>query len=78
MTTISTHRVGQGPLREHSAKNVSADARQTLPLPIQNSKSTIQNHHPLLPLNPEYEPLLIATHEGTEMVVVGEWVASID
>jgi hypothetical protein len=31
----------------------------------------------LLPLNPDYEPILVAPHEGPEMVVVGEWVASI-
>jgi SOS-response transcriptional repressor LexA len=32
----------------------------------------------LFPLNPEYEPIPVAPHEGSEMVVVGEWVASID
>jgi hypothetical protein len=32
----------------------------------------------LLPLNPDYDPIPVAPHEGSEMVVVGEWVASID
>ena len=32
----------------------------------------------LLPLNPDYAPIPVAPHEGPEMVVVGEWVASID
>lgn len=32
----------------------------------------------LLPLNPAYDPIPVAPHEGPEMVVVGEWVASID
>jgi hypothetical protein len=31
----------------------------------------------LLPLNPEFEPITVAPHEGAEMVVVGEWVAAI-
>jgi len=31
----------------------------------------------LLPLNPDYEPIPVAAHEGPEMVVVGEWVASV-
>lgn len=75
MTTISIHRarqglfpanrVGQGPLREHSAKTVSADAWQ-------------HDRIELLPLNPDYEPIHIAPHEGPEMVVVGEWLASIN
>jgi hypothetical protein len=46
---LRANRVGHSPLREHSAKTVSEDAWQVLPLPIQNSKSTIQNFHPLLP-----------------------------
>jgi hypothetical protein len=62
----------------HSTKTVSEDACQALPLPIQNSKSTIQNHHPLRPLNPDYDPIPVTPHEGPEMVVVGEWVATID
>ena len=32
----------------------------------------------LLPLNANYDPIPVAPHEGPEMVVVGEWVASID
>jgi phage repressor protein C with HTH and peptisase S24 domain len=32
----------------------------------------------LLPLNPDYDPIIVDPHEGPEMVVVGEWVASID
>jgi len=32
----------------------------------------------LLPLNPDYDPIIVAPHEGPEMVVVGEWVSSID
>jgi SOS-response transcriptional repressor LexA len=65
MTTISNHRVGQSPLRDHSKKTVSEDSWK-------------HDHIELLPLNPEYDPILVAPHEGPEMVVVGEWVASID
>ena len=32
----------------------------------------------LLPLNPDYDPINVAPHEGPEMVVVGEWISSID
>ena len=32
----------------------------------------------LFPLNPEYKPISVAPHEGLEMLVVGEWMASID
>jgi SOS-response transcriptional repressor LexA len=32
----------------------------------------------LLPLNPDYDPIPVTPHEGPEMVVVGEWVSSID
>jgi SOS-response transcriptional repressor LexA len=32
----------------------------------------------LLPLNPDYYPILFQPHEGPEMVVVGECVSSID
>ena len=32
----------------------------------------------LLPLNPDYQPINIEPHEGQEMVVVGEWVSSIN
>ena len=32
----------------------------------------------LLPLNPDYDPIIVAPHEGPEMVVIGEWVSSID
>lgn len=49
----------------HSIKTVSADAWQ-------------HDRIELLPLNPEYDPIPIAAHEGPEMVVVGEWVSSID
>lgn len=49
----------------HSAKTVSEDTWQ---------HDQIQ----LLPLNPDYDPIPVAPHEGPEMVVVGEWVASID
>jgi hypothetical protein len=35
-------------------------------------------HIELLPLNSDNEPISIAPNEGPEMVVVGEWVASID
>lgn len=59
------NRVGQSPLREHSAKTVSEDAWQ-------------HDRIELLPLNPDYEPIPVAAHEGPEMVVVGEWVATID
>jgi SOS-response transcriptional repressor LexA len=49
----------------HSAKTVSEDGW----------------HHDrieLLPLNPDYDPIPVAAHEGSEMVVVGEWLASIE
>lgn len=58
------NRVGQSPLREHSAKTVSQDAWQ-------------HDRIELLPLNPDYDSIPVAPHEGPEMVVVGEWVASI-
>jgi SOS-response transcriptional repressor LexA len=48
----------------HSNKTVSADAW----------------HHErieLLPLNPDYDPISVSPHEGPEMMVVGEWVASV-
>jgi|GEM_PF-2391376 SOS-response transcriptional repressor LexA len=32
----------------------------------------------LLPLNPDYKPIIVATHEGPGMRVVGEWLSSID
>jgi SOS-response transcriptional repressor LexA len=31
----------------------------------------------LLPLNQEFEAISVAPHEGSEMMVVGEWVAAI-
>ena len=31
----------------------------------------------LRPLNPDFAPILVAQHEGAEMVVVGDWVSSI-
>jgi hypothetical protein len=31
-----------------------------------------------MPLNPNYDPISVSAHEGPEMVVVGEWVSSID
>lgn len=49
----------------HSAKTVSEDAWQ-------------HDRIELLPLNPDYEPILVEAHEAPEMVVVGEWVSSID
>jgi hypothetical protein len=57
--------VGRSPLREHSAKTVSEDAWQ-------------HDRIELLPLNPEYDLISVAPHEGPDMVVVGEWMASID
>lgn len=32
----------------------------------------------LLPLNPDHDPIPVGPHEGPEMVVVGEWVNSIN
>lgn len=29
----------------------------------------------LLTLNPDYDPIVVAPHEGPEMVVVGEWAS---
>lgn len=49
----------------HSAKTVSEDVWQ-------------HDRIELLPLNPDYDPIPVAPHESPEMVVVGEWVASID
>ena len=75
MTSVSIHRVGcrplranragQSPLREHSAKTVYEDAWQHYRIE-------------LLPPNSDYDPILVAAHQGPEMVVVGEWVSSID
>ncbi len=48
----------------HSAKTVSEDAWQ-------------HDRIELLPLNPDYDPIPVAPHEGPEMVVVGEWIWSI-
>ena len=48
----------------HSAKTVSEHAWQ-------------HDRIELLALNPDYDPIPVAPHEGPEMVVVGEWVASI-
>jgi hypothetical protein len=64
MTTNSNHRVGQSPLRAHSAKTVSEDACQ-------------HERIELLPLNPDFDFIPVAPHEAPEMVVVGEWVVSI-
>ncbi len=35
-------------------------------------------HIELLPLNRDYDPIIVTAHEAPEMVVVGEWIASID
>jgi superfamily II DNA or RNA helicase/diadenosine tetraphosphate (Ap4A) HIT family hydrolase/SOS-response transcriptional repressor LexA len=35
-------------------------------------------HIQLLPLNRDYNPIIVTPHEAPEMVVVGEWVSSID
>jgi len=35
-------------------------------------------HIELLPLNRDYSPIIVTPHEAPEMVVVGEWVSSID
>jgi SOS-response transcriptional repressor LexA len=32
----------------------------------------------LLPLNPTYDPITIEPDEAPEMVVVGEWISSVD
>ena len=31
-----------------------------------------------MPHNPDYNPIIVTPHKGPEMVVVGEWLASID
>lgn len=49
----------------HSQKTLSGDTWQ-------------HDRIELLPLNPDYDPIPVAAHEGPEMVVVEEWVASID
>jgi SOS-response transcriptional repressor LexA len=49
----------------HSAKSVSEDAWQ-------------HDQIELLPLNRDYNPILVTPHETPEMVVVGEWVSSLD
>ncbi len=49
----------------HSAKTVSEDTWQ-------------HDHIELLPLNPDYNPIHVAPHDGPEMVVVGEWLSSIE
>jgi hypothetical protein len=65
MTTNSNHRAGQSPIRDHSAKIISENAWQ-------------HDRIELLPLNPDYDPIPIAAHDGPEMVVVGDWVSSIE
>ena len=35
-------------------------------------------HIELVPLNHDYDPIIVTPHEATEMVVVGEWVSSIE
>jgi superfamily II DNA or RNA helicase/diadenosine tetraphosphate (Ap4A) HIT family hydrolase/HKD family nuclease/SOS-response transcriptional repressor LexA len=49
----------------HSSKTVTEDHWQ-------------HNRIELRPLNPDYDPIIIAPHEGSDMVVVGEWVSLID
>ena len=49
----------------HSANTVSEDAWQ-------------HDRIELLPLNRDYSPIIVTPHEAPEMVVVGEWVSSID
>ena len=49
----------------HSAKTVSEATWQHVSIE-------------LLPLNPDYYPISVAPHEGPEMVVVGEWISSIE
>jgi hypothetical protein len=44
---------------------------------FQNLSFSAFSHILLLPLNPDYDPIIVAPHEGPEMVVVGEWVSSI-
>jgi hypothetical protein len=55
---------------------------RTLPLPTDHcpliTSSSQHDRIELLPLNPDYVPIPVAAHEGPELVVVGEWVASID
>lgn len=49
----------------HSAKTVSGD-------------DWSHEHIELLPLNRDYNPIIVTPHEAPEMVVVGEWVSSLD
>jgi SOS-response transcriptional repressor LexA len=35
-------------------------------------------HIELLPLNHDYDPIIVTPHEAPEMVVVGEWISTID
>ena len=30
-----------------------------------------------MPHNPDYNPIIVTPHEGPEMVIAGEWVASV-
>jgi phage repressor protein C with HTH and peptisase S24 domain len=48
--------------------------------PVKNVTEDHWNHEriELRPNNRDYDPIIVAPHEATEMVVVGEWVASID
>ena len=48
----------------HSAKSVSEDGWK-------------HERIELLPLNPDYDPITVEPHEGPEMMVIGEFVASI-
>lgn len=38
------------------------------------------SHGPIepLPLNRDYDPIIVTPHEAPEMIVVGEWLATID
>jgi len=45
---------------------------------FQNLSFSAFSHNLLLPLNPDNDPITVEPHERPEMVVFGEWVASID
>jgi hypothetical protein len=77
MATISNHRVGQSPLRDHSAKTVSPPALVSKFQLLSVSKFQLLPPM-LLPLNRDYNPIIVTPHEAPEMVVVGEWISTID
>lgn len=68
------------PIQLHGRPGASSSTIATSSLKTETRKlaNLFQyNRIELLPMNPDYAPIPVAPHEGPEMVVVGEWLASI-